>query len=203
MISVEGRKRYLGLGSVDKLTLKQARELAAARATALRAANPRETAFDRLMRARYPQPTPLQLSIIDNPTIITVIPTFAEEAERMIAERRPSWKPGARTEANLRRAFEQYVFDEFGDVQIDRVSANAVQQVLRPIWHEKPDIAKKLKTGIGFVFTYALGHDHIALSPMDRVDAGLSPQRKSVKSHAAVPYDQLPALIQHCRGSDS
>ena len=198
-VTVDGRKRHFGLGSTDALTLKQARELAAGKAAALRA--PRLSAFDQLMLERYPQPSPVQQGAMDSPR---TGPTFAEDAELTIADRRDSWKPGSRTEANHRAAFEQYAYPAFGDTPIAQVSASMVRDVILPIWHTKQDMAKKLKTGVGFVFTYAEGKDHIVASPMKKVDAGLAPQRKKeVRSHAAVHYDQLPEVIQHCRGSES
>ena len=201
-VTVQGRKKYFGLGPTTALTLKQARELAASRAMALRAKYPRPTEFDKLMAAQLPVPTPLQQqALMDSPP---VIPTFAEEAEAMIEARRESWKPGSRTEHNRRNSLSKYAFPAFGEIRIDQVTANSVQQMLEPLWHEKPAQAVKLFAGVSGVFDYALGRDHIAASPMERVKVGLGPQRKGRgKNQRSVPYQQVKAAIEHYRASGS
>ncbi|MEO1329053.1 MAG: site-specific integrase [Pseudomonadota bacterium] len=67
--------------------------------------------------------------------------------------------------------------------------------VLEPIWHEIPEVAKKLKQALARVFEWARDQElYIGDNPASGKIQGLGPQRTRTKHHAAAPIDDLPRL---------
>ena len=102
--------------------------------------------------------------------------------------------PGEKTENNYCAPIH--------DIAIGEIDTALVLSVLRPIWHEKPEPASRLRGRIEKVIGYAMinglcdeglnparwkGHLENALSAKSEV--------RDVKHHAAPPYAELPAFF--------
>ncbi len=130
-----GKVRNIGLGAYPVVTLTAARRAAADNAARLREGRPLAA------RASAPPVTG---------------PTLAEATEATIAVHAAGWKPGSRTEAQWRRAFDAYVLPRLGTRGIAEITPSDLLTVLGPLVTGKPQTAKKVRTWVGMVFKWAV-----------------------------------------------
>lgn len=171
-----GKLREMGLGSSGSVSLKRAREKAAA----------------------------ARANVADNIDPIAArkaeegIPTFGEVADEVMATKTAESRSKA-SEARLKRSLEVYAAD-IRAMRVDAVDTAAVLSVLKPIWTTKTETAHKTRGLIEAVLNAAKakgyrsgenpaawrGHlDHL-LAKRSKVDRN---------HHAAMPRGELPAFV--------
>ncbi|MCI5045953.1 MAG: tyrosine-type recombinase/integrase [Aquisalinus sp.] len=167
-----GKRRDFGLGSLTDVSLAEAREKAAEmRKLARQGIDPKRT-----------RPT--------------TIPTFADVAKQVYSEQRGSWR-NSKHSTQWISSLERYVFSQLGDTQIDKVDAAMVRDTLLPIWLEKPETARRVKQRIGTVLDWAHSNGfRTAEAPMRSVGKGLPKQPKRDNHFSAMPYPDVPYLMQ-------
>lgn len=181
-VQVDGKRRDIGLGSTDMLSLAEARA---------RAAEGRKWAKQGLDPSHEWRKSR------------AVIPTFQVAAERYHALHRSGWK-SEKHAAQWLTTLEEYAFPRIGATRIDLVDSAAIVAVLAPIWLEKPETAGRVRQRIATVLNYAHSqHWRPIDAPMRAVAGGLPRRTKSNsrqrKHFAAMPYDELPAFMQGLR----
>ncbi len=190
---LNGARRDMGLGSYPAVTLSEAR-IAAAHARKLIAQNvdPLEA---RAASRKAAKP----------------IPTFDEIAKIVIAEaQRKS------TNAKVRYQWERHLGEAYSGPLLARpvneITTLEVAALLKPVWTEKPEVARKLYPAIRRVFEYArirLRDDHGAMSDNparwdDLKAMGFeSPAKLSRGSHPSLPHERLPSFIADLRARDA
>ena len=117
-ITIDGRRRDIGLGGFPAVSLAKARERAAGNRTAV--ADGRDPLAERRKTRKGP--------------------TFQEVSESFLLGNTPRWK-NRKTAINWRRQMVKYAFPAFGNVSIDRVGRIDVLGILTPIWTSKPSAA--------------------------------------------------------------
>lgn len=175
----DGKRRELGLGSADYVSLQAARE----RAQQLREAIGRgETPAGRR----------------------GVSSSFRDVAEEVVRSLKPGWR-GAKTEAGWERSLFNHAAPLL-DKSIDRITTDDILEVLKPLWVEKPESGGKLRERLEVVFAAATARGlrrgdnparwrgHLAL---------LLPKRaRLVKGHhRALPYVDAPAFMRKLRSA--
>lgn len=181
-VQVDGKRRDIGLGSTDVLTLAEAREKAAmGRKWAKEGLDP---AYEwRKARA--------------------VIPTFETAAPTYHEANSATWK-NAKHAAQWISTLTEYAFPKLGKMRVDAVGSPDIVAVLAPIWLEKPETAGRVRQRIATVLNYAQSqHWRETEAPMRAVAGGL-PKRtkknsKARGNFAAMPYDDLPAFMAKLR----
>ena len=129
-LRVYGKPVYIGLGAYPMLRLSEAREIAVDNARiASRGGDPRQPKAPAL-------------------------PTFAELAEKVIAQGAASW--AADTTKDWRGAMERYAYPELGARRIHEITAQDLFDVLEPINKATPTAAEKVRRYAATVF--ARGH---------------------------------------------
>lgn len=182
-VQVDGKRRDIGLGSTDVLTLAEAREKAAmGRKWAKEGLDP---AYEwRKARA--------------------VIPTFETAARTYHEANSATWK-NAKHAAQWISTLTEYAFPKLGKMRVDAVSSPDIVAVLAPIWLDKPETAGRVRQRIATVLNYAQSqHWRETEAPMRAVAGGL-PKRtkknsKARGNFAAMPYDDLPAFMATLAG---
>jgi hypothetical protein len=189
---LNGARRDMGLGSYPSVTLSDAR-ISAADARKLIAQNvdPLD-AREASRKAAKP------------------IPTFRDIAQIVIDEaKRKS------TNAKVRYQWERHLGEAYSGPLLDRpvneITTLEVAALLKPIWNEKPEVARKLYPAIRRVFEYArirLRDDHGIAMPdnparWDDLKAmGFEPPAKlSRGSHPSLPHERLPSFIETAHAS--
>ncbi|MBU2804052.1 tyrosine-type recombinase/integrase [Acidithiobacillus ferridurans] len=181
-----GKVRELGLGSVDLRPLKEARELVLSLRKAIRDGHDPATILHPVEERR--------------------IPTFQELAQDTIEALRPGWRNAKHCDqwANTLR---DYAYPVIGKLLPANITVDHILAILSPIWSTKTETATRLRQRIETVLDRAavLGY-----RDRDRVNPAswksnlehLLPKAKKVakRQHfAAVPYDDLPALMSKLR----
>jgi integrase len=170
-----GKPTEIGLGSARDVSLARARELAGqARANLAEGSNPKE-----LRRSADA--------------------SFGECADRLIAAMRPSWR-NAKHAAQWEMTLRDYAAP-LRRFPVDKVTTDDVLSVLKPIWHEKPETASRLRGRIERVLDAAKAQGLRSGENPARWRGHLDqllPKRQQLTRghHAAMDYADLPAFIE-------
>lgn len=188
--TLNGRARYMGLGSANLVSLAEARA---------KARDARRLLLDKIdpIEARRAQHRERLLETARGKT-------FRDCAEGYIASHEAGWRD-PRSHKQWVRSLTSYVYPRLGDLSIAAIDTALVLAVLEPIWKTKPETASRVRGRIGSVLDWAKargyrdgenparwrGHlDHL-LPARNKV--------RRVKHFAALPYAELPALIAKLR----
>ena len=170
-ISVDGKRRELGLGGYPRVTLTEARALA----ERIRVQN--------------------RAGKIESPRKRTTIPTYAEIAE--MVEARESGERSASTMRAWRRSQDAYALPALGGTRIDRIDRNDVLAVLLPIHKARPSTAIKVRSNMRAVFDEATMRGYRDDNP---AGAAIAPAFKNgkakVKHHRHIDHAEMPALLR-------
>jgi integrase len=189
--SQDGKRVDLSLGAYPDVSLKEARERAVrARANLIDGAplTPR--------KAKTTPETRLDC------------PRFREFAAQCIESKSAEWRNDKHT-AQWRSTIDQYANPVLGNMPIDRIETDDVLRVLNPLWRQKTETASRVRGRIEWILAVAItkklrpapnpaawrGHLETILPKPKKI--------KPVRHHAALPYDQIPALIRRLHDTDS
>ncbi|WP_420462814.1 tyrosine-type recombinase/integrase [Candidatus Palauibacter sp.] len=176
---IRGRKRELGLGSVELVSLAEAREQALTNRKLARAGG------DPLAEKRR----------------LGGIPTFAEAARRVVEQKRAGWRSAAHAR-NWFRTLEIHAFPRIGDVAVSEVTSGDVLEILTPIWHTKGPTARFVHMRVRAVLEWAIAMDWRTDNPCNRLLPVLGPQHDVVQHHRALPHRDVAAAIEPVRAGD-
>lgn len=181
-VQVDGKRRDIGIGSTDMLSLAEART---------KAAEGRRLAklgFDPVHEWRKSR---------------AVIPTFEKAATDYHKAHEGDWR-NPKHAAQWISSLKSYAFPKIGATRIDLVDSADIVTVLAPIWLSHPETAGRVKQRIATVLNFAHSqHWRTAEAPMKAVAGGL-PRRTKTNSkprthHAAMAYPELPAFVAALR----
>ena len=131
-------------------------------------------------------------------------PTFAEAADKVMAMHAGNWKPGGRTEDSWRSTLRDYILPRLGDMPVDAVTGGDVMAVLQPIWTEKRETAKRVRSRIGAVMKWAVAQGHRPDNPAGEALAAALPNNAGRRvHHKALPHVEVGAALLKVRGSDA
>lgn len=171
---VHGRRRDIGLGSASLVPLKDARDLAA-----------------KFRRVARDGGDPLAERNRER----RVVPTFAEAARTVHAERIAKTSRNAKHMQGWLASLEMHAFPTIGDKQVQHVDQPDVLRVLSPIWNDKPETARRVLQRISTILEWATVAGHrVGANPADGVRSALQKHRDRPEHHRALPYAELPAL---------
>ena len=130
---IRGRPQMLGLGGYPLVSLAEARNVAFAnRQRAWTGGDPRA-------EKRHGQG----------------VPTVEEAAATVLAQQRPGWR-NAKHARDWPRSLRAYAFPRIGALPVSAVTTADVLAILTPIWHDKPETARRVRQRIGAVMKWAV-----------------------------------------------
>jgi integrase len=198
-VQVDGKRRDVGLGTVDTsarpvakegdtppidipilqrklLTLSEAREKAGLLRGAAKAGLDPILERDRGRRAT---------------------PRFRDAAKDAHEALKEGWTAkGAKT---FLSSLTNHAFPTMGDTRVSDITSADITTALAPIWTSKPDMARKVRQRIGTVLNFAHGKGWRATeAPGKSVTVGLPRQPKS-GNYDALPYVDVPAFVADMR----
>lgn len=126
--------------------------------------------------------------------------TFRECADAYIAAHAPSWR-NAKHKAQWPSTLQTYVYPVFGDLPVQDIDVGLVLKVLEPIWHDKTETARRVRSRIECVLDWATarkyrqgdnparwrGHLENLLAKPTRI--------AKVQHHAALPYAEIGGFM--------
>src|SRR3954468_19907582 len=184
-----GRERWLGLGPLHTVTLKDARERArAARLQLLDGIDPIDAR--RTERAKA-----------------TLVMTFKEAAEAYNAVHEQKWR-NAKHRKQFLASLACYAYPALGDMAVSTIDTTAVLRVVEPIWLSKTETANRVRGRIESVLDWATVRGHRSGDNPARWKghlAGVLPAPGAVaqRSHfPALPWAQVAAFMAGLRARE-
>lgn len=179
---VKGRRRDMGLGSAQLVSLADARDLA--------------LKYRRIARNGGDP-------ILERRKADMQVPTFSEAAKQVHKERLPTWK-NAKHAAQWLSTLEEYAYPVLGDLPVSDIESGDVLKVLLPIWNTKEETARRVRQRIGTVLDWAAASNYRAIgNPTHAIAKALPKQKKKVVHHKALPYADVPDALKLARAADA
>jgi integrase len=187
----EGKQRWLGLGSVKDVSLKDAR--LARDAARLRVKGDRSTPGVDIVkekRAAREEAKAVETKVS--------LPTFEQSAEIYIREHWSTWSTKHRNQwpSSLKR----YAYPIIGRLTIPEIKPSHIYELLRPIWVEKRETANRVRGRIETIIAKNVDVDDTdfrnpaELTKQLREKLPRRPKRV-VRHHPALPYAEAPQFM--------
>ena len=167
-MTIDGRRRDMGLGGFPSVSLARAREKAAdSRAAVAEGRDP-------LAEKRAP-----------------AMPTFREAAIAVHEANKPRWR-NARHIASWIQTLERHAMPTLSNTPLDRINRGDVLGVLTPIWTTRPETARRVRQRMRTVFRWAMAHGFMESNPAGEAIDGALPPMPKVRAHLrALPYQEV------------
>jgi Arm DNA-binding domain len=193
--TLRGKARWMGLGSAQSLSLGEARRL-------------RDVERQKVKSGIDPVAVAKSADKAAKDAATIKVVTFADSVERYLEDHEDSWR-NAKHRQQWRNTLVAYAFDTVGKLPIAEITAGHIIEILRPLWLEKHETARRLRGRIAAVIDYAADID----DPSYRNPAKLTPEQlkkklprlpasRRPKHHAAMPYSQVGAFMAELRGRE-
>ena len=183
-IVVKGRRREMGLGRWPDISIAEARESAwEARRTLRQGLDPIEQR--RQQRCRMERLT------------------VAEAIQGCFEARQAQLKSNGKAGRWL-SPLSNHVVPKIGGRPIEDIDQHVLKDVLQPIWHEKPDTARKAMNRMNLTLRHAaaLGLD-VDLQAVLKAQALLGKRRHEVRHIPSLPYSETPAFYRWLRSKST
>ena len=172
-ITVDGRRRDIGLGGYPTISLAQARKRATDNREAI--GNGRDPVAEK----RRPS-----------------TPTFSEAAHAVHEANKPRWRNGSHTSAWI-QTLERHAFPKIGSKPIDAINRTDVLTVLTPIWSTRPETGRRVRQRMRTIFRWAMANELIETNPAGEAIDGALPSMPKVKAHLrALPYQEVGSALR-------
>ena len=190
---VNGRRRDLGLGRQDEVSLSEARNKA--REAIVMA---RQGLLPSTSQKAAPTPTEITPSIPQK--------TFRLYAGEWIATQTPGWK-NAKHAAQWTSTLETYAYPVIGDLGLDEITTAHIEDILKSIWATKQVTASRVQQRIERILSAAITLGYRKGDNPARWKGHLSnllhKPRKGNKTHfRRLPYQKVPRFIERLQGYD-
>ncbi|MDC0520942.1 site-specific integrase [bacterium] len=178
-----GRQIELGLGSYPAVTLAEAR---------------RKAAENKVLASEGINPK------VPRQEVVT-IPTFAEIADVVIRIKKAELS-NEKHKAQWRSTLETYAFPTLGQLPVNEITIDDIQQVLEPIWKDKTETASRVRGRIQAVLDYAIVKKYRP-APNPAVWEGnlsvlLPSKPKSQQNHPALALEDAPRWWRELKRRD-
>src|SRR5579863_8662626 len=193
----DGKERWLGLGSLRDVSLKDAR--LARDAARLRVKGDRSTPGVDLVeekRAAREEAKAVEVKV--------TLPTFEECAEAYIREHWSTWSKKHRNQwpSSLKR----YAYPTIGRLTIPEIKPSHIYELLRPIWLEKRETANRVRGRIETIVAKNVDVDDTEFRNPAELTKQLReklPRRpkRVVQHHPALPYAEAPQFVSDLSGA--
>ena len=178
---IRGKPHVLGLGSYTLVSLAEARELALDNRKLARSGG------DPLAAKRRGHG----------------MPTFEEAAAKVLEQKRGAWR-NPKHANDWPASLRLYAFPQIGDKPVCDVTSADVLQILTPIWHDKPETARRVRQRISAVMKWAVAMQHRPDNPAgDAVGQALGRQQAVVRHMRALPHGEVAAAVAAVRASQA
>ena len=179
-LTIDGRRRDVGLGGYPLVSLAEAREAAFENRKLARAGG------DPLAERRRRR-----------------TPTFREAARMVHEANRPRWRNNHHI-ASWMQTLERHAFPILGDMAVDRIGREDVLGVLAPIWGEKQETARRVRQRVRTVLRWCQAHGYVEHNAAGEAIDGALPSMRAVREHLrALPYTEAPEALRIVEASNA
>ena len=185
-ITVDGKRRDLGLGGYPAISLARARGRAAENKTAI-------------AEGKAPGPTQRPARKAPAPKV----PTFGQAALEVHKGNMARFR-SAKHGKNWIQMLEKYAMPTLGPIALNEIDRLDVLAVLTPIWTERPETARRVRQRIRTIFAWGTAHGYRDNNPAGEVITAALPAMPKQQTHfKAIHYAELAAALDDIRASDS
>ena len=176
-VTIHGRRREMGLGSLDAVSLKEARETAENWRSVVRQGKDPIKERERLKR---------EAAKGDN----TLASVAVEAFEARKAELKDDGKAG-----RWFSPLELHVLPKIGKIPVEEIDQQDIKNTLATIWHAKADTARKAINRLAIVMRHAaaMGLD-VDIQATDKAKALLGKSRHVVSHIPSLQWKEVPAF---------
>ena len=179
-ITIDGRRRDIGLGGFPSVSLAGAREKAADHRGAVAEGR------DPLAEKHAP-----------------AMPTFREAACAVHEANKPRWRNASHI-ASWMQTLERHAMPTLSNTPLDRIDRGDVLRVLTPIWTTRPETARRVRQRMRTVFRWAMAHGFMETNPAGEAIDGALPPMPKVKAHLrALPYQEVGSALETVEASQA
>ena len=177
---IQGRRRDIGLGSAAVVSLEEAREQALKN--------------KRLARSGGDPIAEKRISIGGSMS-------FKEVALAVHELNAPSYR-NKKYAAQWLSSIENHVLPVLGTKSIGSITSSDILSVLSPIWSDKHDTAKKIRQRLSQIMKWAKAQGYYSGdNPVELAQMALPKISQIESHHAALPFTEIPALIEQLQSS--
>ena len=177
-ITINGKRRDVGLGGFPVVSLAEARNKAFENRRAVAQGR------DPLAEKRKAK-----------------LPTFRVAAQKTYDALSPRWR-SPKVAANWMQQLERHAMPIIGDLPVDRIGREEILRILSPIWSVTPETGRRIRRSIRSVMKWAMAHGFIENDPSGEGISGALPTMPSVRENfRALDYREIPQAIQAVRQS--
>ena len=184
------KRREMGLGSLDFVSLAEARQLAVDnKRLVIDGKDPIEERKQSQLQKQLEQARNL---------------TFREVAEACIQSKSHGWK-NAKHAQQWTNSLEAYVFPTLGHLPISEVSTDLVLKILDPIWVTKAETASRVRQRIETIWDYGKARNYMNGENPARLKGHLdkilskTAKVKRVRHFPALPYNEIGSFVKELR----
>ena len=186
-VTIDGKRRNLGLGGYPTVSLAEARKSALLNTRMIREGRDPLAEKKEAIAARQRPPTPM----------------FAEAARIVIEMRRPTWS-NAKHAAQWSSTLETYAFPKIGAKLVTDITSADILTILTPIWTLRPETASRVRQRMETVLDWAVAQGYRTDNPASRSITKVLPKLPRTKQHhPALPYCEVPQALEIVRRSTS
>ena len=179
-ISVEGKRRSVGLGGYPTVSLKQARETALKNRTLVHDGDDPVQAKRRVKA-----------------------PSFRDAVKAVFEmQAHPGWTDKHRK--SWWSVMERHALPHIGDIPVHRIDRHDVLGVLnrvppggkKPFWTERPEVARRVRQRTAATMKWAMAHGYREDNPAGEVINWALPRQPRMKAHLrALPYTEVASAL--------
>ena len=178
-VTVDGKRRNLGLGGYPSVGLAEARRVAQDHNRAVREGR---------------DPIQEKKAATAQALAKDSIPTFRDAALAVIELRRPTWS-NDRHAKQWTESLTNHVFPVLGRKKVAEITSSEVLAVLTPIWTAKPETATRVKQRLGVVFDWSIAAGYRIDNPATAIAKALPRRPRQKAHHPALPFADVPATL--------
>lgn len=183
------RRRDMGLGSVSYVSLLEARQKAS----------------ELLLKIKTdPNCDPIEERKASKIKVIkNIVPSFAWCAEQYIQSKKDGWS-NIKSEKQWRSSLEMHAYPAIGELEVDKIETENIDQLLKKIWITKNETATRVRSRIECILNWAAVNKYRDKNSMNpAVWKGnlehLLPKPSSVKvveNFASLPYKDIGIFLK-------
>ena len=180
-ITINGKRREKGLGSLRLVSLAEARDLA----------------FENLKMIKNG----------DDPfysnSSLKIILTFEEVSHSVHQSNLPSWK-NKKHAAQFISTLKTYAFPHIGELKVSEVNTCHLMSILSPIWVTKAETARRVRQRISAVLTWSIAQNWRTDNPADKmIVKALPKQTKKLNHRKSMSYEDVGSFIRTVQNSNA
>ena len=177
-ITIEGRRRDMGLGPFPVVSLAKARQRAFEHRVAI--AEGRNPLAER-RKAK--------------------MPTFGQATQKTFEALKPRWRNAKHTKSWM-QTLQRHAFPILAEMPVDRIGREEMLRVLTPIWSTRPETARRVRSRIRAVLKWAMAHGFVDRNMAGEVIDGALPNMRPIQSHfRSLSYSKVPAALDTVEAS--